>query len=149
MSRKKRYIRTLNDKEVKALRAGMKSKKGYQFIHRCQAILLSHKGQTVNELTIVFEVGKNTIYQWLDRYEKDGILGLQNKPGRGRKAVLRIDNKEHVKVVEKAVKKVAKKGGNLLAEVEADLNLEEGLSMKVLRSFLKRLVTPGNAVGEV
>jgi transposase len=145
MSRKKRYIKPLNSKEIDALKGGLKSSKGHQFNQRCHAILLSSNGYTVNQLTEIFRVGKNTVYQWFSRYEDEGISGLENKPGRGRKAVLLTDNKEHVKVVEKAVAKVAKKGGNLLAEIEADLDLEQGLSMKILRSFLKRLVTSGNA----
>lgn len=148
MSRKKRYIRALIDEEIKALEAGMKSNKGYQFQHRCHAILLSNKGYSVPQLVETFGVQTNTIYTWFDRYENGGIENLENQPGRGRKAVLCIDNKDHVKVVEKAVDKVAKKGGNLLAEIESDLDLEQGLSRKILRSFLKKLVSSGNAADE-
>ena len=144
MSRKKRYIRKLTTTEIEALQAGKKSDKGYQYNNRCHAILLSHKGQTVKELKAIFNVTHQTLYSWFDNYEKVGIIGLENKAGRGRKPVLRTDNKEHVEAVEKAVLKVAKKGGNLLAEVEKELALEKGLSPKMLRTFLKKLVSYGN-----
>jgi len=149
MSRKKRYIRDLSKDEMKALKAGMKSDKGYQYTHRCHALLLSHKGHSVTDLKSIFSVTHQTVYSWFDSYEESGIIGLENKPGRGRKAVLRTDNKEHVKAVEKTVEKVAKNGGNLLAEIEKELDLTEGLSQKMLRCFLKKLVSYGNDVEEV
>lgn len=140
MSRKKRQIRPLQATEIKDLQAGIKNQKSYQFSHRCHAILLSYEGLEVSELIKVFGVSKNTIYTWFKRYESDGISGLKNKPGQGRKPTLCIDNKEHVEAVEKSVDKVNENGGNLLAEVEQELGLENGLSMKILRSFLKKKI---------
>ena len=110
MSRKKRYIKPLTAKKRAALEAGKKSKKGTQFNQRCHAILLSSQGYTAQQLSAIFGVRKNAIYSWFDRYEKEGISGLENKPGRGRKPVLQTNNKDHVKAVDKAVKKVNQKG---------------------------------------
>ena len=108
--------------------------------------MLSHKGKDVKELSEVFSVKKSTIYEWLDRWESGGIEGLKTKPGQGKKPTLRMDNELHVKGVEKAVKRVNEKGGNLLAEVEQELGLEKGLSRKILRSFLKKTTIRGNGV---
>lgn len=148
MSRKKRKIRPLQVGELKDLQAGMKSEKSYQFAQRCHAILLSHEGFEVSELVRVFSVSKNTLYTWFKRYENNGISGLKNKPGQGRKPTLCIDNKEHVEAVEKSVNKVNENGGNLLAEVEQELGLDKGLSMKILRSFLKKKIMSISVVEE-
>ncbi len=148
MSRQKRYIRALTDDEISALKKGMKSEKGYRYTQRCHAILLSHQGRSVGDIKGIFDVTIQTIYTWFNNYEKKGILGLESKSGRGRKPVLRIDNKDHVETVEKTVEKVAKNGGNLLAEVEKELSLEQRLSKKMLRSFLKKLITFGNDAEE-
>jgi len=148
MSRKKRYIQTLTASEIQALEAGIKSDKGYQYNQRCHAILLSHKGHGIQDLKVIFNVSQQTVYTWFNNYEKHGITGLENKPGRGRKPLLRTDNKEHVEAVEKTVERVAKNGGNLLAEVEQELGLQEGLSQKMLRTFLKKLISYGNDVVE-
>ena len=148
MSRKKRYIKSLTAEETKVLEAGKKSKKGAQFNQRCHAILLSSQGYTAQQLSEIFGVRKNAIYSWFDRYEQEGISGLENRPGRGRKPLLQTNNKEHVKAVDKAVKKVNQRGGNLLAEVEGSLDLEKGLTKRILRTFLKKLVTSGNEVEE-
>ncbi len=148
MSRKKRYIKPLRAKERSLLEQGRKSNKGYQFQNRCHAIILSASGKTVSELQEIFHVGHQTIYNWFDRWEEGGIQALANKSGRGRKALLCTDNKDHVKVVDKAVAKINKQGGNLLAEIETELDLERSLSKKILRSFLKKLATSGNEVDE-
>lgn len=148
MSRKKRYIQTLSISEKADLEKGMKSKSGHQFRQRCHAVLLSHRGKEVSELESFFDVSKQTIYSWLNRWESKGIEGLKNQPGQGRKAALCVDNKDHVKAVDKAVRKVNQKGGNLLSEVDQELNLEGGLSMRMLRSFLKKLVTSGKDAEE-
>jgi len=144
MSRKKRYIKSLSEDEEALLKHGRKSNKGYQFQNRCHAILLSASGKTVAELQEIYDTSPQTIYSWFDRWEQGGIQALENKPGRGRKALLRTDNKDHVKAVDKAVAKINKKGGNLLAEIESELDLERGLSKKILRTFLKKLATSGN-----
>lgn len=146
MSRKKRYISNITEEEKKLLEQGFKGGKSHQFRRRCQAILLSFTGQDVHNLSEIFLVKKQTVYEWMDRWETGGIEGLKTKAGQGKKPTLRLDNKDHVKGVEKAVEKVNKKGGNLLAEVEQELGLEKGLSRKVLRSFLKKTVIRGNGV---
>jgi transposase len=148
MSRKKRYIKSLSAEERTLLEQGRKSNKGYQFQNRCHAILLSNSGKSVAELQEIYGVSNVTIYDWFNRWEEGGIKSLENKPGRGRKALLRTDNKDHVKVVDKAAAKVNKKGGNLLAEIESELDLERGLSKKILRTFLKKLATSGNEAAE-
>ena len=148
MSRKIRFIKPLPKQEIADLEAGMKSEKGYQFQNRCHAILLSHKGYTPSQIKDIFNITVYTVYTWFNRWESDGIKGLKNASGQGRKAALDIDNAEHVKAVEKSVKKVAEKGGNLLAEIEQELDLKEGLTMRILRTFLKKLTSSGNDVVE-
>jgi len=148
MSRKIRFIKPLTEQEKIALEAGMKSEKSYQFQNRCHAILLSHKGYTPSQIKDIFNVTVYTIYSWFNRWENDGIEGLKNASGQGRKAALNIDNSEHVKAVEKSVQRVAEKGGNLLAEIETELDLKEGLTMRILRTFLKKLTSSGNDVVE-
>lgn len=148
MSRKKSFIEKLTPEEKKGLEAGKKTGKSSSFRTRCHAILLSNKGYDIGQITDILEVHRSSVYTWFSTWQNQGIEGLKTKPGQGRKAVLHVDNKEHVKAVEKTVEKVAKKGGNLLAEVEKELSLEQGLSQKMLRTFLKKLISYGNDVEE-
>ena len=65
-------------------------------------------------------------------------MGLITKPGQGRKPNISIDNKEHVKVLEKAAKNAAEKGTNMLEEVVDKLEIKQGISQRTLRRALKK-----------
>jgi transposase len=148
MSRRQRFIENLNTVEKKQLLQGKKTGKSSIFRDRCHAILLSNRGYTVDQLKGIFSVAKSTVYNWLNRWDKGGIKELKTQPGQGRKATLCVDNAEHVKVVKKAIKKSAERGSNLLATIEKDLDMEDQLSMQIIRPFLKKLVSYGSVYEE-
>lgn len=138
MSRKKRFIEDLTEENIKELELGRKQGKNYQFRDRCHCIILSHLGFEIKDLAVLFGVRQNTIRSWFDSWEKDGIFGLQNKPGQGRKPKLSIDNQAQNEVVEKAAKNAAERGTNMLDEVEDKLDIKGGLSQATLNRFLKK-----------
>lgn len=145
MSRKKRFVENLNTVEIEALEAAIKHGKSAIFRKRCHAVLLSNKGYTVEQIMDILNVVQSTVYNWFNKWAKQGIEGLKTKPGQGRKATLSIDNSDHVEAVKKAVKKTAQEGVNLLATIEQELEMEEQLSMRILSPFLKKLISHGNA----
>ena len=142
MSRKKRFIEGLTEENILELEEGRKRGKTYQFRDRCHCIYLSYLGFEIKDLAVLFGVGQNTIRMWFNSWGKQGISGLKNRPGQGRKAKLSIDNKEHGEVVEKAAKNAAEKGINMLDEVEEKLDIEGGLSKATLNRFLKKKSFP-------
>ncbi len=99
MSRKKRFIAKLRKKDKKDLNAGWKNGKSISFRTRCHSILLSDRGFTVNEIALFYNVKITSVYSWFNRWETGGYEGLKTRPGQGRKPVLCVDNKEHVRVV--------------------------------------------------
>ncbi len=138
MSRKKRFIKDLTEEDLNELKEGRKNGKSYQFRDRCHCIILSFLGFEIKDLSLLFDVGQNTIRIWFDSWEKEGIKGLKNKSGQGRKPKISINNKEQVKVVENAAKNAAEKGVNMLDEIEEKLDIEGGFSQRTLRRFLKK-----------
>lgn len=144
MSRKKTFISNLEMPEIAQLKRGKKHGKSDAFRIRCQAILLSNKGYTTSEISKILSVSISSVFKWFSAWKKDGFEGLKTKAGQGRKALLSVNNQKHVKAVEKAIEKSNETGANLLAEVDAELDLNEGLSMRMLRAFLKKTVMFGN-----
>ncbi len=65
-------------------------KKGASIIERkrSQCLLLSHQGQSINELASIFGVTRLTISNWFDKWEQAGLEGMRLEPGRGRKQKL-------------------------------------------------------------
>ena len=149
MSRKKTFIAALTPAKIAQLEEAKKHGKSDAFRTRCQAILLSNKGYTIAQIVDILSVSRGSVSTWFSLWKKQGLQGLKTKPGQGRKPLLSMDNKEHVRAVEKAVKKHQEKGVNLLAEVDAQLGLDDGLSMRMLRTFLKKAVSSSNALDDV
>jgi transposase len=149
MSRKKSFVKELTVSEISSLEVGKKTGKSFSFRTRCHAILLSHKGYEIGQISDILEVHRSSIYTWFSSWKKDGIQGLKTKKGQGRKPTLCIDNQRHVEAVKDAVKKRAKTGENLLTTIEDELEMEGELSMTILRPFLKKLISYGNAFEKV
>jgi len=146
MSRKKRYIKKLTEGEKSSLEESYKHGKSPVTRRKCQAILLSNKGQTVQELAILYEVKTRTIYEWFNSWEKAGIKGLIIKSGRGRKPKLQLKNTEHVEKIKQLVENKPQRLRDVVQEIETDLGIKIG--KKTLQRFLKKnLIIDGSGSG--
>lgn len=134
-----RFVK-LTEAELVTLQEGHKNGSQFQFRNRCQCLLLSGQGKTVSELAQLFEINPITIYGWFDRFERCGIVGLMNRPGRGRKPILSLQNPIHIESVKTAVKKNAQSLKAMTAELETALERE--MSPDTVKRFLKNLVSP-------
>ena len=45
----------------------------------------------------IFKISYKTVYNWFNRWELEGMVGLYNKPGRGSKPLLNTSQKAQVK----------------------------------------------------
>lgn len=138
MSKEKRYIKNLTESQIEELELGYKYGENNLFRSHCQAIILSSQGHSVQELMKIFQCRKNTIYDWFNNYESQGIQGLRIKKGRGRKAKLQEENTALVKEkIEENRQKLA------LAKAEIEKELNKKLSQSTLKRFLKNLTLVG------
>lgn len=143
MSRKRRFIEKLTTQEIDALNQGRESNERYQFRDRCHAILLSFSGKTANEIAIFFNVLTKTVYSWFDRWENNGISGLKNKSGQGRKPKISIDNQEHSDIIDTAAKNAIETGANIMDEIIEKINPEGGISQRTLRRVMRKKTIVG------
>lgn len=100
-----RKVRTLTEQEIQELEKSYKTGAKHHFRQRCKGILLSHEGYSVAEISSSLGLGKDAIYSWLNKYDANGIIGLQNKPGQGVKALLDSLCDEDQKELEQTVAK--------------------------------------------
>lgn len=137
-----RFVK-LTEPEIATLQEGHKNGLQFQFRNRCFCLLLSQQGKTVAELMQLFDISRITVYNWLDAWERRGICGLMNKPGRGRKAILSLQNPEHIREVKNLIAKNPQSVKSVVAELEPQLNVS--MHPETLRRFLKNLVTASAA----
>ncbi len=79
-----RFIPPLNLREQNALNEVMKSSTNFKERQRAHAILLSTKKYRIEDLSDIFEVDRDTVSEWLTRWEEHGINGLKDAPRSGR-----------------------------------------------------------------
>ena len=82
-----KFIDGLEIDETEILLELVKSAENHRTRQRAHAIILSHKKYSVEELSDIFEVHRDTISRWLDSYEECGISGLFDAPKPGRPKV--------------------------------------------------------------
>lgn len=137
-----RFVK-LTEAELVTLREGHKNHLQFQFRNRCQCLILSHQGRSVAQLAQLFEISEITVYAWFDRWQTKGVSGLMNRSGRGRKAILSLQNANHVKSVKSAVRKNPQSVKQVVAEVESALATQ--MSVDTVKRFLKNLVSASAA----
>jgi len=137
-----RFIK-LSEPEITTLQEGHKNGSQFQFRNRCFCLILSGQGKTVRELTQFFEVSGITVYSWFDAWETNGICGLMNQKGQGRKPILSLQNKEQVAKVKALIAKNPQSVKSVVAELEPQLQVK--MHPETLKRFLKNLVSVGAA----
>ena len=125
----------LTTEETITLQEGMKNGTAHLFRKRCHCLILSSEGYQVKDLAEVLGISTNTIYGWLNRWEKKGVVGLRDRAGRGRKPILSVAHYAQVK------RRVQENAQQLrLARMHLKEDLERDFSEKTLRRYLKNLI---------
>ena len=140
---KKKYIE-LTEAERTTLQEGHKNGKAQAFQARCHCLILSSEAYQVKELAEIFRVSEISIYGWFKRWEKDGLAGLRDKAGRGRRAILRD---EDLSIIKERVQENAQRLKVAREKLKAELGRE--FSTKTLKRFLKSLIADTNGGGNV
>ena len=113
----------------------MKNGTAHLLRKRCHCLILSSEGYQVKDLAEVLGISTNTIYGWLNRWEKKGVVGLRDRAGRGRKPILSVVHYAQVK------RRVQENAQQLrLARMHLKEDLERDFSEKTLRRYLKNLI---------
>jgi len=125
-----RFIKKLTKKQIQQLEEQKDHGATPRIRHRAHAILLSHQGASVVELTKIFQTSRTTISQWLDRWDAEGLAGLADKPRSG--SPCKLTEAERMRVVE-----LLKQSPHNPAAVLSMIKQEMGKSIS--RSTLKRI----------
>jgi transposase len=125
----------LTKEQRRELENGYRNGKSHSYRQRCQIILLKSEKRTSLEITSILGGCEMVVNNWLQRYESEGINGLQTRKGRGRKAILQAQDLEQVK---EAVKQSRQRISVARAELEESLGKE--FSTSSLKRFLKKTV---------
>lgn len=94
---KSQFIRQLSFETQKLLKRIYRQSSHHQVRQRSHCLLLKNQGVKIKQLKIIFQVSEKTLYNWFNAWESKGLVGLYNKPGRGRKATFNQEQIEQIK----------------------------------------------------
>ncbi len=132
----KKKIVELSNEQRAELEIGYRKGKSHAFRQRCQTILLKSENRTSSEVAKVMNCCEMVVNNWQKRYEKEGIKGLETRPGRGRPPILSHQNPEHLRKVQKEIKQHPNSVKTVVARLEEDLDLT--MHPETLKRFLKK-----------
>lgn len=132
-------IPKLTESEKSALHDGYLHGKSPVFRMRCHIVLLKSQGYISKDIAALHGYPTQTsINHWVTRYLKEGISGLSNKKGQGRKAILNAEL--HGEQIRKSVQ--AERQRLNVAKEELEQVLSKGFSTRTLQRFLKKISVP-------
>jgi transposase len=79
-----RYVHALTPEEQQALQRLYRQTDEADTRSRCQMILLSAAGHSTAQIAILTFFDQDSVLFWLDRYEAEGLDGLEDRPRAGR-----------------------------------------------------------------
>ena len=69
----------------------------YRVRKRANAILYKSQEYSVKEIAKILEVRADTVYEWICKYELEGVESFYDKQGRGRKSILQDSDADKIR----------------------------------------------------
>lgn len=91
------FFKEINPVSAKLLERIYRSSKHHQVRQRAQCLILASQGVKVEELMKTFQVSYKTVYNWFERWESEGMVGLYNQKGQGRKPTFNWEEKSKIR----------------------------------------------------
>ena len=137
----------LSELERAELEQGYRQGKSPAYRRRCQMILLKSQGRSSQEVARILGGCEVVVNTWLDRYQHEGLAGLQTRPGRGRTPILNVHSQGDLEAVREAVAHNRQRLSVAKAQVEEALG--KRLCQRTLRRFVKKTVRDLSGCGAV
>lgn len=133
-------IAPLTPEETQTLEEAYRNHPNHRVRQRAWGLLLSNRGYLAARLCELFEVRHETVSAWFENWETRGVVGLFDKPRRGRPAIFGADEQE------KFIRYVDENPHQAKA-AEARIQAETGktASHHAFVRILKKRITAGSA----
>lgn len=134
-----KFVRLLSEAEQQELQETYQNHSSFKVRQRAQAILLSHQGYTINQLQAIFQINRDYISLWIDRYNRQGIQGLEDLPRSGRPVIYTADE---IEIFKAKIQEEPRQIKQAQAFLEAQTNKKSCL--ETLKRTLKKTTIPGD-----
>jgi len=126
------FIREINPLSAKLLERLYRQSRHHQVRQRAHCLILASQGVKKEELMKIFQISYKTLYNWFNRWESEGMVGLYNKPGRGSKPTF---NQEQESQIIKWTKEEPRQLKKVVQKVKEEWGIER--STKTIKRIIK------------
>ena len=91
-----RHTKELRPKQKETLKLLIKNSDIFRVRTRAQAIILSSNKYSVEEISKFYEVDRDSVSSWIDKWEKNGVDGLYDGKKSGRPSKIFPDLKKRL-----------------------------------------------------
>ena len=103
---------------------------------------MSHQGKSLQEIAEIYQVTRQTVATWFNKYEIAGISGLHTASKSGRPSIIKITNETEVTEIEELVENSSQNLKPVLVAIKNKFGKE--LSKRTLQRLLKKKDGHGN-----
>ena len=128
------FFRDINPLSFKLLERIYRQSRHHQVRQRAHFLILASQQTQVKKLMEIFDISCRTVYNWLNRWEHEGIIGLYDKPGRGRNKKFNTEQQEQIRNWSKEEPRQLNK---VLQKIKEEWNIDS--SKETVKRILKAL----------
>jgi len=133
-------VRALTEQEHGELKRGARREVG-RVSERMHAVLLSARGYDIGQIASILEYDEITVRRWIERFEAEGLEGLQDRPRSGRPRSASAAAQDTVRrAMEAGPEDCGHPGVALWTVVLLQTHLLVELGLRLSRSSVRRLV---------
>lgn len=91
------FTREVTPENLRLLQRIYRQSRHHQVRQRAHCIILRSQGFSVVQLLEIFPLSRKTLYNWFNAWESRSVVGLYERPGRGRKPTFSPEQKEQIR----------------------------------------------------
>lgn len=134
-----KFVAPLSDPELQTLNAMQRFHPSRRARMRAHGILLSHQGFSLKRIAAVYQVSRQAVCAWLERWQTAGLVGLYDHPRSGRPPCLSAAEQQQV---ERYVQEYPRALKRVVQRLEQET--QKRVSTKTIKRLLKKNARCGN-----
>jgi len=128
-----KFVSPLDETQIALLKDIIKDDPSARVRNRAHAILLSSKGYSIDEISDICDIFRNTVSLWISRWEENGLESLYDKPRSGAPPKL---TESEIEVVKKIINEHPHSPKIILSNIHKKLN--KTISISTLKRIIKK-----------
>ena len=127
-----KFVTPLNNIQIQSLKNLHKNHPSARVRMRAHSILLNSKSFNINEISVIYNVNRDSVSSWINSWEESGVEGLFEKPRSGAPPKL---TESEIEIVKDIIRNNSQSPKIILAKIAKEI--DKTISMSTLKRIIK------------